>query len=55
MESDRLIARTVYSEVPPKVEHRLTDYGQTLAPVIHTLKTWSDSHTAYELAQAKPT
>jgi len=37
LESDGLIARKVYPEVPPKVEYRLTDYGQTLAPVIHAL------------------
>ncbi|SHF37225.1 transcriptional regulator, HxlR family [Lampropedia hyalina DSM 16112] len=44
LEGDGLIARKVYPEVPPKVEYRLTDYGQTLAPVIHALKAWGDAH-----------
>jgi DNA-binding HxlR family transcriptional regulator len=44
LESDGLIARKVYAEVPPKVEYRLTDYGQTLAPVIHAMKEWGDAH-----------
>ena len=44
LESDGLIARKVYAEVPPKVEYRLTDYGQTLKPVIQALKKWGDAH-----------
>jgi len=44
LEGDKLIARKVYPEIPPKVEYRLTDYGQTLAPVIHALKAWGDVH-----------
>ncbi|CAK7074811.1 winged helix-turn-helix transcriptional regulator [Kerstersia gyiorum] len=46
LERDGLIARKVYPEVPPKVEYRLTDYGQTLAPVILALKAWGDTHVA---------
>lgn len=44
LERDGLVARKVYPEVPPKVEYRLTDYGQTLAPVLRALKTWGDAH-----------
>ncbi|XBC84462.1 helix-turn-helix domain-containing protein [Vandammella animalimorsus] len=44
LERDGLVARTVYAEVPPRVEYRLTEYGQTLAPVIHALKQWGDAH-----------
>ncbi|PAT33561.1 winged helix-turn-helix transcriptional regulator [Vandammella animalimorsus] len=44
LERDGLVARTVYAEVPPRVEYRLTEYGQTLAPVIHALKAWGDAH-----------
>lgn len=53
LESDGLIARKVYPEVPPKVEYRLTDYGHTLAPVIHALKAWGDTHIAMQTAKAK--
>jgi len=54
LEGDGLIARKIYPEIPPKVEYRLTDYGMTLAPIIHALKEWGDTHietmggTAYE-------
>lgn len=44
LEADGILVRTVYAEVPPKVEYRLSDYGETLAPVIHGLKAWGDRH-----------
>ena len=44
MESDGLITRTVYAEVPPKVEYSLTERGRSLDPVIRALKTWGDLH-----------
>ena len=42
LEADGIISRTVYPEVPPRVEYRLTDYGKTLAPVLLALKAWGD-------------
>lgn len=44
MEADGLITRTVYAEVPPKVEYSLTERGRSLDPVIRALKTWGDLH-----------
>ncbi|ARP85946.1 winged helix-turn-helix transcriptional regulator [Bordetella genomosp. 9] len=44
LESDELIVRTVYPEVPPRVEYRLSERGRTLGPVIRALKTWGDTH-----------
>ena len=46
LEADGIIARTVYAEVPPRVEYRLSAYGQTLAPVLLALKAWGDGHKA---------
>jgi DNA-binding HxlR family transcriptional regulator len=46
LESDGLITRTMYAVMPPKVEYRLSDFGQTLAPVIDSLATWSRAHEA---------
>lgn len=40
MEADGLIARTVYPEVPPRVEYCLTELGQSLLPVIESLRIW---------------
>ena len=46
LEADGIIERTVYAEVPPRVEYRLSAYGQTLAPVLLALKAWGDGHKA---------
>ena len=40
MERDGLIERTVYPVVPPKVEYRLTAFGETLRPVLDAMWTW---------------
>ncbi|KMO40474.1 hypothetical protein VQ02_07500 [Methylobacterium variabile] len=44
LEADGLVHRTVYAEVPPRVEYRLTERGRTLEPVIRALKAWGDTH-----------
>lgn len=44
LESDGIIARTAYPEVPPRVEYRLTDYGRTLHGAVMALKAWGDVH-----------
>jgi DNA-binding HxlR family transcriptional regulator len=44
LEADRLISRKVYPEIPPKVEYSLTEYGKTLAPIIHALQAWGLQH-----------
>lgn len=44
LEADGLILRTVYPEVPPKVEYSLTARGRSLEPVIAALKAWADAH-----------
>ena len=41
LEEDRLITRTVYPEVPPRVEYCLTDTGGTLIPHIEGLVGWA--------------
>lgn len=44
LERDRLVERTVYPEVPPRVEYRLTDVGKTLIPHINGLVEWALEH-----------
>lgn len=46
LEGDALITRTVFAEVPPRVEYELSDTGQGLRPVIDALKKWGDEHKA---------
>lgn len=40
LESDGLINRTLYHEVPPRVEYSLTETGRTLVPIIINLTEW---------------
>ena len=44
LEDDRLMIRKVYAEVPPRVEYRLSEIGESLRPVIDTLKAWGEGH-----------
>ena len=46
MERDGIIQRTVYPQVPPKVEYRLTKWGQGLCPALDRLLKWIESRTA---------
>lgn len=40
LERDDLITRTVYPEVPPRVEYALSELGETMRPIIDVLETW---------------
>ena len=44
LETDGLIARKVYAQVPPKVEYSLSELGRSMTPVLTALKTWGDSN-----------
>jgi len=44
LETDGLIVRKVYAEVPPKVEYSISDLGRSLAPVLAALKQWGDAN-----------
>jgi DNA-binding HxlR family transcriptional regulator len=46
MERDGIIQRTVYPQVPPKVEYRLTKWGQALCPALDQLLKWIESRAA---------
>jgi DNA-binding HxlR family transcriptional regulator len=52
LETDGLVARKVYAEIPPKVEYSLTPLGRTLAPVILALKAWGDTNADRFAAKA---
>lgn len=44
LETQNLVAKKVYPEVPPRVEYRLTETGQSLMPFITQLIGWAKSH-----------
>ena len=44
LESDGLISRQVYAEVPPRVEYSLTEKGEKALPIIRALSQWGFEH-----------
>jgi DNA-binding HxlR family transcriptional regulator len=40
LETDGIVARKVYAQVPPKVEYSLTKFGLTLKPLLHDMQRW---------------
>lgn len=46
LEADGVISRTVFPEIPPRVEYALTDFGRTLEPVLLTLRDWGETYQA---------
>lgn len=53
LESDNLIKRKVYHQVPPKVEYALSEVGMELIPFIQYLKDWGDKQMEKEQMEAK--
>jgi DNA-binding HxlR family transcriptional regulator len=44
LERDGLVSRTVYAEVPPRVEYEVTELGRTLIQPVMALAVWADEH-----------
>ncbi len=44
MEADGLITRTVYAEVPLRVEYALSELGETMRPILDAMEVWGNSY-----------
>lgn len=53
LEESELIVRTVYPEVPPRVEYRLSERGETLKPVIRALQLWGENYLVEQSQRTK--
>ncbi|HHJ17556.1 MAG TPA: transcriptional regulator [Gammaproteobacteria bacterium] len=49
LESDGLVLRKAYPQIPPRVEYRLSDEGDSLGPILDLLAEWGRRH------QTRPT
>ena len=44
LEDKKMIKRTIYPEIPPKVEYSLTEIGSSIEPVLKTLCDWGNEY-----------
>lgn len=44
MESDGIITRTVYPEVPPRVEYALSELGESMRPIMNAMEAWGRAY-----------
>lgn len=44
LEADNLVVRTVYPQVPPKVEYSLTEFGESLMPILKLMCKWGENY-----------
>ena len=51
LERDGVICRKIYAEVPPKVEYSLTEFGQSLAPMLESMSDWGERY--HKLVRAR--
>ena len=46
MEADGIITRTVYPEVPPRVEYALSELGESMRPILAAMEQWDSTYKA---------
>lgn len=44
LESDGIVEREVFAEVPPRVEYSLSELGQTLKPILDAMREWGNNY-----------
>lgn len=44
LESDGIITRTIYPEVPPRVEYALSDLGNSMRPILDAMQDWGNAY-----------
>lgn len=49
LEADGIITRTIYPQVPPKVEYALSELGESLRPILDDMRVWGKNYRASNL------
>ena len=52
LEDDRLVSRTEFPGMPPRVEYALTERGQTVIPLLMSLKDWANRELADQINES---
>jgi DNA-binding HxlR family transcriptional regulator len=48
LEDYGIVKRTVYSQIPPKVEYALSDIGMQLKPILYAVMSWGEEYKKYQ-------
>jgi DNA-binding HxlR family transcriptional regulator len=48
MEKAGIITRTVYAEVPPRVEYALSELGESMRPILDSMRVWGENYKALQ-------
>lgn len=48
LEEDNIVIRTVYPEIPPRVDYRLTEFGTTVFPVLDAISSWGRKYMKWK-------
>lgn len=51
LEADGVLSRHVYAEVPPRVEYEVTEYGQSLEPILVAMQAWGRAFKERKLTE----
>ncbi|MCL6659646.1 winged helix-turn-helix transcriptional regulator [Paenibacillus polymyxa] len=52
LEGSGIVHREIYPQIPPKVEYSLTPFGETLRPIIFSMRDWGETYTNEVLARS---
>ncbi len=54
LETDGMLSRTIFPEIPPRVEYRLTNLGLSFLPVLESMLRWGIDHCPASCRQGAP-
>lgn len=54
LEADGIVSRTVYPEVPPRVEYALSELGETIRPTLDAMAVWGASYKEVSYQMKNP-
>lgn len=53
LEADGFLHRKIYAEIPPRVEYSVTELGNSLFPIIESMKHWGEKHMENKTTKTK--
>jgi DNA-binding HxlR family transcriptional regulator len=51
LEREGLVSRTIYAEVPPRVEYGISSHGESVRPLIEAVRVWGREHLEWMRAE----